>query len=82
MNNKYFLGSYIILSILSICTTILLVAFKLTKTVTFSWILVLSPFWGFVVLEFVVVSFVFGTYGIKAVIENKKKKRISYNIYG
>lgn len=82
MSNKYFLGSYIVLSIASVFTTIVLVVLKLTKAIDFSWVWVLSPFWVFIVLEFAVISFIFGASGIKSVFENKKKKRISYNIYG
>lgn len=82
MSNKYFLGSYIVLSIASVFTTIVLIVLKLAKAIAFSWAWVLSPFWGFIVLEFAIILFIFGAFGIKSVFENKKKKRISYNIYG
>lgn len=81
MNNKSYLGAYILLSILSMCISVILAILKLSGQVSFGWGWVLSPIWGIIVLEAVIISFVFGVIGIKTFIDNKKQKWITYNIH-
>ena len=81
MNKKSFLGSYILLSILSVCISIILAILKLSGHVSFGWGWVLSPIWGIIVLEVVIISFVFGIIGIKAFIDNKKHRWITRDVY-
>lgn len=67
MNRSSFIGTYVVLSLISTFGTIVLALLKLFKVVNWSWFVVTSPLWGIIALASIICTVAFCVLSISAV---------------
>lgn len=67
MNRSSFIGTYVVLSLISTFSTIVFVLLKLFKVVNWSWFVVTSPLWGIIALASIICTVAFCVLSISAV---------------
>jgi ABC-type dipeptide/oligopeptide/nickel transport system permease subunit len=79
MNATSFMGLYIIISILSTCTSIVLAILKVFKIITIPWLFVATPVCAIIVLGIAFVLIGYNIYDICS--KHNRKKYAVKNIY-